>query len=186
VPRKSKWGEPNAFWKFGNKVYNDPWVAAIAAINNDADQQPLVEILTSREPLDRTNRYYLAELLQQRRFKDQDSDNSALVEMLRSDAEFEDTKRRDLADLLESKELVREAGQPPTPSYETSWSDALTAEAVERVEKLERAGTPRKRAVSNVSDSMKYEFNSLLRAVQKNTGSVRRKAQRVGNVPKKD
>ena len=69
MARKSKLGESNAFWKYGSRSHNDPWVAAIAAIDNDGDDGPLIEMFLSNEPLDAVNRSHLADLLQRKKLK---------------------------------------------------------------------------------------------------------------------
>ena len=67
--RKSKLGEPNAFWKHGSKFYDDPWIVAIAAIDNDDDNVPLIKLLLSDAPLDSANRHHLADLLKRKKLK---------------------------------------------------------------------------------------------------------------------
>jgi hypothetical protein len=69
VPKKSKVGEPNPFWKLGNTVHDDPWVEAIAAIDNDDNDAPLIEMLLSNAPLDAANRFHLAHLFHRKKLK---------------------------------------------------------------------------------------------------------------------
>jgi|SRR5579871_3247380 len=69
MPRKSKLGEPNAFWKYGRKYHDDPWVTAIAAIDSDGDNAQLIEMLRSDEPLDAVNRGHLADLFERKNLK---------------------------------------------------------------------------------------------------------------------
>jgi hypothetical protein len=175
MPRKSKLGEPNAFWKYGNKFYNDPWIDAIAAIDNDGGNVPLIEMLLSDATLDGVNRHHLADLLNRR---NHNGDNAALVAMLLSDAQFGNTERRDLADLLNSKKLVPNVGQPPTPTYAESWAEAIIADAVAGVGRLVKQNKPKKRAIAEISELLSIDEGMLGRAVRRSTGSVRRAAER--------
>lgn len=68
MARKSEFGEPNAFWKYGNKIHGDPWIAAIAAIDNDNESIPLIEMLLSDAPLDAANRLHLADFIKRKKF----------------------------------------------------------------------------------------------------------------------
>jgi hypothetical protein len=69
VAQKSKLGEPNNFWKYGSKFHDDPWIAAIAAIDDNGDDAPLIGMLLSEAPLDAVNRSHLADLLRRKKLK---------------------------------------------------------------------------------------------------------------------
>jgi hypothetical protein len=70
VAQKSKLGEASAFWKYGSRIHDDPWIDAIAAIDYNGDNAPLIEMLLSDTPLDAANRSHLANLLRRKKFKD--------------------------------------------------------------------------------------------------------------------
>jgi hypothetical protein len=69
MAQKSKLGEPNAFWKYGSRFYDDPWISAIAAIDNDGEDTALIEMLLSDAPLGASNRSHLANLFQRKKLK---------------------------------------------------------------------------------------------------------------------
>jgi hypothetical protein len=69
MPKKSKVGEPSAFYKYGGKFYDDPWVTAIAWVDEDDNSDFLIDMLRSDEPLDAVSREHLAKLFERKNTK---------------------------------------------------------------------------------------------------------------------